>query len=154
MYAIHRVKRAVNAWGWAVDFTRCGKLYSKKFYDQKHGGAKRALAAAITWRDRNLARTKVFTYREFCQQKRSNNTSGVPGVHFLKTARQPHGIWQARIKLANGTKKHKSFSVRKFGHREAFRRAVAARTELLQLVDDRPYLKHSTAKRLAAKQNR
>lgn len=152
MYAIRRIKRAVSAWGWSVDFTRRGKRYSKKFYDQKHGGAKKALAAAIAWRDRTLARTKILTYREFCQQKRSNNTSGVPGVHFLKTARQPQGIWQAKIKLADGTKKHKSFSVREFGHREAFGRAVAARAKMLQMMEDRPYIKHPIARRFAAKQ--
>lgn len=49
--------------------------------------------------------------REFCQQKRSNNTSGVPGVHFLRLKNQPKGIWQARIKLADGRKIHKTFSV-------------------------------------------
>jgi hypothetical protein len=54
------------------------------------------------------------TFREFHQQKRSNNRSGVPGVHFLKTRRQPQGAWQEKIKLPNGGKITKTFSVRKF----------------------------------------
>ena len=151
MYAIRRMKRAVNAWCWAVDFTRRGRLYSKQFHDQKHGGSEKALAAAIAWCDRALVRARILTHREFCQQKRSNNTSGVPGVHFLRPARQPQGIWQARIKLPDGRKKHKTFSVRRSGYQKSFERAIDARTEMLLMVEDRPYLSHPTAKRFAAK---
>lgn len=100
-----------------------------------------ALAAAIAWRDRSIARSRVLTMREFCQQKRSNNTSGVPGVHFLRPTRLPKGIWQARISLPDGRKIHKTFSVSRYGERRAFDNAVAARRELLRLIDDRPYLK-------------
>lgn len=154
MYAITRLKAALNAWYWGVHFRRRGTLYSKRFYDLKHGGLKKALIAAIAWRDRNVARVKVLTYLEFHQQKRSNNTSGVPGVHFLKPPGQPQGIWRARIKLTNGKKIHKTFSVRKFGNRAAFERAVVARSALLQLVQNRPYLKHESAKKIAARLRR
>jgi hypothetical protein len=150
VYAITRLKAALNAWYWAVNFRRRGKLYSKRFYDLKHGGSKKSLTAAIVWRNRSLARAKILTYREFHQQKRSNNTSGVPGVHFLKSTRQPQGVWQARIKLRDGRKIHKTFSVRKFGWQRALERAVAARAKMLFLVEDRPYIKHPTAKRFAA----
>jgi hypothetical protein len=51
----------------------------------------------------------------------------VPGVHFLTPPAQPEGIWQARLKLADGTKTTKTFSVRKHGHRKAFRLDVAGR---------------------------
>lgn len=147
MYAIRRIKRAINAWCWAVDFRRRGKSYSKDFHDLKYGGSKKALAAATAWRDKKLAETEVLTYREFHQQKRSNNTSGVPGVHFLKTVTQPGGVWQAKIKPGGGKAVHKTFSVRRFGYQEAFRRAVAARNAMLQMLGDRPYIKHPTAKR-------
>jgi hypothetical protein len=148
MYAIRRMKRDVSAWCWAVDFTRRGDLQSKRFYDGTYGGSKQALAAARTWRDNALAQMGVFTHREFCEQRRSNNTSGVPGVHFLRPTRQPAGIWQARIKVRGGRKMHRTFSVRRFGEQEAFRLAVATRADLLRLVDEQPYLKHPTAKRL------
>jgi hypothetical protein len=150
MYAITRAKKAKNAWYWRVTFRRRGKSYARTFHDLKHGGEKQARAAALAWRDQQLRRAGVLTFREFHEQRRSNNTSGVPGVHFLRSAAQPRGIWQARIKLANGRKIHKSFSVKRFGSREAFRRAVAARAQLLQLVPDRPYLKHATAMRFAS----
>ena len=151
VYAITRSKAARNAWYWAVHFKRRGKLYFKRFYDLTLGGTKKALAAAIDWRDRSLVQAKVLTYREFHEQTRSNNTSGVPGVHFLRTVRQPQGVWQAKIKLPDGRKPTKAFSVQKFGRREAFKRAVAARNEMLRMLQDRPYIKHPTAKRFVAK---
>ncbi len=152
LYAIGRLKAARNAWYWVVNFARRGETHYMRFYDLKHGGADKALAAAVAWRDRQLAATRALTYREFHAQRRSNNTSGVPGVHFLKNARQPEGIWQAKIKLPDGRKVTKMFSVHKFGAEQAFKHAVAARGELLALVDDRPYLYHPTAKQFAAKQ--
>lgn len=151
MYALVRLKAALNAWYWAVHFKRRGKLYFRRFYDLKLGGPKKSKAAAIAWRDRALAQAKVLTYREFHQQRRSNNTSGVPGVHFLMPARQPLGIWQARIKLADGRKITRTFSVLKFGERQAYKYAVAARGEMLAQLDDRPYLYDVTAKNFAAK---
>jgi AP2 domain len=69
----------------------------------------------------------------------------------LKSAGEPDGAWQAKITLPTGHKVHKSFSIRKFGHAEAFDLAVKARTELLELVDDLAYLMHPVAKRMAAK---
>jgi hypothetical protein len=149
MYAISRMKAKKNAWYWQVSFRRRGKPYEKRFNDLIHGGSKKALAAAIRWRDGRLSRSRVLTLREFCQQKRSNNTSGVPGVHFLTPKRMPQGIWQAKIKLPDGRTLHRTFSVRKFGQREAFKRAVAARAELLYMIEDRPYIKHPTARRFA-----
>ncbi|MGB3934514.1 MAG: hypothetical protein WBL29_02250 [Burkholderiales bacterium] len=149
MYAITRAKKAKNAWYWRVSFKRRGEDYARTFYDLKHGGQKKALAAALAWRDRQLKRSGVLTLREFHAQRRSNNTSGVPGVHFLRSAAQPRGTWQAKIKLPNGRKVTKSFAVMKFGARSAFRRAVAARARMLELVGDQLYLKHPTAMKFA-----
>ncbi len=153
MYAITRLKAARNAWYWAVHFRRRGRIHYKRFYDLKHGGEKKALAVAVAWRDRQLAQTKILTYREFHAQRRSNNTSGVAGVHFVKSAAQPNGAWQAKIKLPDGRKITKSFAVLKFGRRQAFEHAVAARLSMLALIDDRPYLYHATARKFAAKKN-
>lgn len=150
MYAITRLKAARNAWYWVVHFRRRGTLYSKRFYDLKCGGSLPARAAAIAWRDEQIAHAEVLTLRDFHAQRRSNNTTGVPGVHLVKSASQPDGAWQAKITLPDGHKVHKSFSIRKFGYADAFDLAVKARTELLELVDDRPYLMHPVAKRMAA----
>lgn len=151
MYAIRRAKKALNAWYWRVNFRRRGKDYFRAFHDLKHDGSKNALAAAVSWRDQQLGSAKIFTYREFCAYRRSNNRSGVAGVHFLKSPRQPRGAWQAKIKLPDGKKITKSFSVRRFGYRQAFKRAAAARTDMLELVGDRLYLKHPIAKKFVAR---
>jgi hypothetical protein len=114
-----------------------------------HGGNERALAAAVAWRDKKLAEVKALSVLAFCEIKRSNNTSGVTGVHFLTSKAQPHGFWQARIKLTDGTKLTKNFSVLQNGKRKAFRLAVAARREMLRSLEDRPYLHDPLAKKLA-----
>lgn len=149
MYAIHRQRVAVKAWRWVVRFSRRGTMYSKTFYDLVCGGSKQARAQAIAWRDEQLAEIKAMTMPEFHKQRRSNNVSGVPGVHFLKSPRQPLGFWQAKIKPHDGRSVTKSFSVRLHGNKEAFKLAVAARTELLGKVENRPYLHHADAKRLS-----
>jgi len=149
MYALRRMQHDKGTWYWVVNFNRRGVSYQRRFYEPMHGGNEAAREAAIAWRDAKLAEVKALGVLEFCQHKRSNNTSGVPGVHFLTPAAQPEGIWQARLKLADGTKTTKTFSVRKHGERKAFRLAVAARREMLQRVEERPYLYDPLAKRLA-----
>lgn len=149
MYAIRRHLAAIKAWCWRVRFSRRGKVYSKSFYDLTCGGSKEAKAQAIAWRDEQLAKIEALTLLDFHKQKRSNNVSGVPGVHFHKTARQPLGFWQANIRFHDGNRMAKSFSVRLHGSKEAFKLAVAARDELLDKVKNRPFLHHSVAKRLS-----
>lgn len=146
MYAITRHRAAVEAWCWRVRFRRKGKSFSKSFYDLACGGSAEAEAMAIAWRDEKLAETEPLSMVEFHAQKRSNNVSGVPGVHFHKTAQQPLGFWQATIHLADKHRAAKSFSVRRHGNDEAFRLAVAARTKMLDMVQDQPYLYHPDAK--------
>ena len=101
MYAINRRQAARGTWYWVVHFHRAGRLYSQRFYEPKHGGTVAARRAAIAWRDEKLAEIKALSILEFCELKRGNNTSGVTGVHFLTPARQPEGIWQARLSGAS-----------------------------------------------------
>lgn len=149
MYAITRHCAAVKAWCWRVRFSRRGVMYSKTFYDLACGGSKEAKAQAIAWRDAQLAQIEALTMVEFRECQRSNNVSGVPGVHFHKTDRQPVGFWQAKIRFHDGMSRAKAFSVRLHGNDEAFRLAVAARSELLAQVENRSFLHHPEAKRLS-----
>jgi hypothetical protein len=148
MYAIRRHRAAKNAWCWRVRFSRRGTSYSKTFYDLTCGGAKEAKAQAVAWRDAQLANLPALTLVEFHAQRRSNNLSGVPGVHFHKTPRQPLGFWQAKIKVGGGKSATKSFSVRQYGGDEAFRLSVAARAEMLAQIESRAFVHHPMAKRL------
>jgi hypothetical protein len=151
MYAIRRHRSAKNAWCWRVRFSRRGIMYAKTFYDLACGGSSEARAQAIKWRDEQLPNIPALTIVAFHAQRRSNNLSGVPGVHFHKTTRQPLGFWQAKIKIGDGKSATKSFSVRLHGEREAFRLAVAARSELLEGVESRLFLHHPVAMRLSKK---
>jgi hypothetical protein len=151
MYAIRRHRAAKNAWCWRVRFSRRGVMYAKTFYDLACGGAKEAKAQAVVWRDERLANIPALTLVAFHAQRRSNNLSGVPGVHFLKSAAQPLGFWQAKIKVSGGKSTTRSLSVRQYGNREAYHLAVAARSELLANVENRLFLHHAVAKRLSKK---
>jgi hypothetical protein len=54
-----------------------------------------------------------------------------------------------KIRLHNRKSVAKGFSVLKYGYDEALRLAIAARSELLARVEDRPFLHHAVAKRLS-----
>ena len=151
MYAITRLQSPGGFRYWSVRFRRRGRGYYKSFYDVRRGGPKKALAAAVSWRDRQLKRAAVLTTREFRQLLRSSNSSGAPGVIFIRPKNQPQGSWQARLKFPGGHQIAKTFAVRKHGKHHAFALALAARADMLALVDDRPYLHHPTAKKFAAR---
>lgn len=151
LYAIARTEPKPGIWCWTVIFRRRGKAHIKAFYELKLGGSEKALAAAIQWRDAQLAKTQTLSQREFHQLVRSNNHSGVPGVQLIKQVNQPQGSWQARLKQPDGKELTKAFSVLKYGYENAFKLAVEARSELLTLVEDKPYLHHPTAKQFEQK---
>jgi hypothetical protein len=72
----------------------------------------------------------------------------------MKSARQPQGSWQAKIKLPDGRKPTKGFSVRRFGDRGAFERAVAARRQMLKLIADKPFLHSEAARKFEARKKK
>lgn len=109
------------------------------------------MAAAIQWRDSQLDKTQALSKREFHQLIRGNNQSGVPGVQFIQPKTQPLGSWQARLKLPDGKEMTRTFAVKRYGYDAAFRLAVKARRELLEIIEDKPYLLHPTAKRYEAR---
>jgi hypothetical protein len=107
--------------------------------------------AAIAWRNKLVREKPVFTLREFHDLVRSNNTSGVPGVTFMRPARQQDGVWQAKLSRADGRRLCRMYSVRKFGFEEAFTLAFSARLEFLASLPEQSYLVHPIAKRLSPK---
>lgn len=151
-YAISRLCSRGGFWYWLVAFRRRGKHYYKSFYDVRRGGTEQALAAAVAWRDEQLVRAQVLGKREFCQLRRTTNTSGVPGVQFIRSRNQPEGSWQARHKLPDGREQTSTFAVQKHGEREAFRLAVQARREMLEAVENTPFLHHPVAREFSERQ--
>jgi hypothetical protein len=150
MYTLSHLQATSGTWYWVVHFSRRGQRHYRRFYEPKHGGSAAARKAAIAWRDEQLATVKPLSVVEFCQLKRGNNTSGAAGVHFLTSARQPHGLWQAKLKI-NGKARCKSFSVLLHGWQSAYEQALAAREQLLAEANDSLYLYNKLAKKLAAK---
>ncbi len=144
-YAISRIQVRPGIWCWMVMFRRVGRAYYKSFYDVRRGGAEKALAAAIVWRDEQLRTVKALSMREFCQIKRTTNRSGAPGVLLIWPKNQPLGAWQARFRLPDGRTVAKTFSVQKYGAARAFALASEARMQLLERVEDKPFLHHPEA---------
>jgi hypothetical protein len=150
LYAISRIEMKPGIWCWAVLFRRRGKSHYKAFYDIKLGGSAKARAAAVAWRNGALAETPPLMNREFRQLKRSSNSSGAPGVHFIQPTNQPAGSWQARLKLPDGRERTKTFAVQKYGYRQAFDLALAERARMVSELEDRPFLHAGEARRFAA----
>ena len=148
-YALCHLQATSGTWYWVVHFSRDGKLHYKRFYEPMYGGSAKARAAAKAWRNAQLKATTPLTLVEFCQKKRSNNTSGVPGVCLMFSARQPLGFWQAKLTIGGGKYKSKSFSISAHGDEGAFKLAVAARQQLLADTQDSPYLYDPLAKKMA-----
>lgn len=149
-YAIRELRTAGGARCWVVAFSRDSQVHEKRFYWGKLGGPDAARAAALAWRDAALAQAQALSLAGFCAKARSNNASGVPGVFFLRPRRQPQGIWQAKLRLSDGTRMCESFSVLKHGHDAALAMAIAAREAMLRVAGDRAFVHHPVAKRFAA----
>ena len=49
-----------------------------------------------------LRQVEAPTFREYHEQKRSNNVSGAAVVHFHRTPAQPLGFWQEAIRFHDG----------------------------------------------------
>lgn len=67
--------------GWVVAMSRRGRHILRVFLVTRHGGAEAARAAALAFRDATMQAFAPISKREFGTIVRSNNTSGIPGVH-------------------------------------------------------------------------
>ena len=112
--------------GFAVRIKRGADRWTKYFSD-KPDGPVAALRRARTYRDRQVARLPPPT-----KLKRTNvaNTTGEIGVVFMRDRTRAGNISERYIALwpvKGGGRGKKSFSVAKYGKREACRLAIAAR---------------------------
>ncbi len=117
--------KATRTYAWVVTLTRARRVYRKYFSD----GA--------------LSR------RDYANVRRRNNRSGVPGVCKSPKPRRRFGkhyqewFWIAYwTPEPGGACRHKSFSMKKYGAKEAFRRAVEARKRGLAQMQAGPHLNH------------
>lgn len=111
---------------------RRGKIYTWHFTDSVYGGKRKALDAAKVYRDSLLASLRPFTHIEYCQIKK-NNRSGISGVTRIAAWETHRGrrlyrrYWLAQWPIKPGKAKTKKFSIKQYGERGAYRRAVRAR---------------------------
>lgn len=130
--------------GWWVRFySGTTLLAGKLFSDLKHGGKRKALAAAQRWRDANEGewvpnQSGRLTYTT----KNRRNVTGVVGVALRI---QPTRKGRARFSWCalwseNGTQRTRSFGVASHGYQRAYQLAVDHRRDMLGLprIEKRP----------------
>jgi hypothetical protein len=101
-----------------------------------YGGKRKALAAAIAYRDQIIARNPPMTLKAFCSVIKRNNRSGISGVcrYASRDPRQDGTLrwyWIATWSPEPHKTKQIKFSVNKYGEKGAFQRAVQARKKAL-----------------------
>lgn len=127
---------------WVVKIQRCGKIVAKRrFSDGPHGGKRRALQAAMRFRDQAFAQTQEREYGRWRRlRKRSDNTSGTIGVgryvHNDRRKRQrvKAVFWLAFWNDANGKRRSRRFSVKLYGETRAKALALRARMQAMRTM--------------------
>ncbi|OIO60456.1 MAG: hypothetical protein COZ46_07695 [Verrucomicrobia bacterium CG_4_10_14_3_um_filter_43_23] len=123
--------------GWFVRAYRNGKTYAKLFSDKKLGGKKQARAAAIEYRDSLFTKISDIPKQSTGRRivfKDARNTTGVLGVCRTKK-RSPNGTvhecFSVSWRPASGVQKCTSFSIKKYGEKKAFEKAVSLRKKMM-----------------------
>lgn len=115
-----------NTHGWQVRVTRRNERHTKFFSDSRFGGSDEAYAAAEKYRDELIASLpEPLSGAEIAAQARS--TSGVPGIRLSYSDGIPR--IEADMLTAEGVRKVKSFSLRKWGLRKALWKACVWKAE-------------------------
>ncbi len=138
---ITRIDRDENSThGRHVTLQRKREIIGKTFSDGVYGGKRKALKAAVEYRDTLLAQDEPFEYQLWVRTRlRKNNTSGIPGVGRYEVIDNPgtgrrRAFWQAKWTDANGDERTRKFSVLRYGERLAKRLAIAEREYQLNLA--------------------
>lgn len=125
---------------WFVTVQRKGEVIKKMFSDVALGGKKRALNAAIEFRNKVLADISEYECHIHMRSiLRKNNTSGIPGVgryetiQNVKTGRRVT-YWMAFWDDENGKRGGRKFNVARYGEEEAKKMAVLLREEMIKKV--------------------
>jgi hypothetical protein len=128
--------------GWYVRVRQNGKVKSKFFSDQKHGGIAKALMKARRYYKKEVQKILSRTLGEAPKQipnrvivtKNKNNNTGVIGVQKIER-KNPGGSTYRAYRVCwtekSGSAKTKFFSIDKFGDKKAFKLACQFRKEKL-----------------------
>lgn len=122
---------------WLVTVQRRGEIVVRSFSDGIYGSKRKALAAAVAYRDLLLSRHSQFEHQVWVRSRlRKNNTSGIPGVGRYEVLANPNtgrreAFWLASWVNEHGLSRKRKFSVSCHGERHAKRLAIAERERQL-----------------------
>ncbi|NTW49676.1 MAG: hypothetical protein HGB19_08130 [Chlorobiales bacterium] len=132
-----------NTHGWFVRVYRDEAIYSKLFSDRRHGGKRKALEAAMAYRDEleTLLNKTGNSPRQNTRMpvvvRNKRNKTGVIGV-CLRTRQLGDGkisqCYSVTWAPEPGIQRCTSFSVAKWGKKEAFRKACELREKMIKEV--------------------
>lgn len=112
----------------------------KTFSDSVYGGKRKALNAAVEYRDALLLQHSPFEHQIWVRTRlRKNNTSGIVGVaRYERSAKasagRAQGFWLASWVNENGASRKRKFSASLHGESQAKRLAIGERERQLKLV--------------------
>jgi hypothetical protein len=101
--------------GWYVRVSAGGKIHSRWFSDKKFGGKRKALASAVEWRDAMEQRLGG--------DRRRNQRPGQWSASMSKTVKEGTPVYMVRWSPKPGRYTNTSISIKRWGEREARRRA-------------------------------
>lgn len=123
--------------GWYVRVYRNGKTYSKLYSDKKYGGKDRALRYAK--KARELAQESIEKepkqFKKRMVTKTSRNSTGIVGVSKTRKKNKSGSYseyYQVTWTPEKGVVKNRQWSIKKYGQREALKRAVDFRDTIMQ----------------------
>lgn len=126
--------------GWFVRAYKNKKTYSKFFGDKKYGGKEEALVLARKHRDQlaeELSGIPVEAKARRIVSSDSRNLTGVLGVTRLSKMTASGGVsefYSVTWRPQPGVQKCSSFSINKYGEKEAFRLAVKLRKKQMAKI--------------------
>ncbi|MDR1256105.1 MAG: hypothetical protein LBJ94_04260 [Puniceicoccales bacterium] len=129
--------------GWLVRGYKNGKRYSKLFSDGKIGSSEEALGQALEFYEELSNRLKAIPSGPRAKKivfSDSRNSTGVIGVSRLKKPGKGGDtleFYSVTWRPAPGVQKCTSYSIRKYGEEEAFKKAVICRYNGLEKLHGR-----------------
>lgn len=125
---------------WRVTLQRHNNIAVRTFSDSIYGGKRKALKAAVEYREELLRRYSPYAHAIWVRTRlRRNNRSGIPGVGRYEQLDNPKTgyvrvFWLASWINEQGASRKRKFSVSLYGERHAKRLAVAERERQLSRV--------------------
>ncbi len=145
MHGISRVDHdASHTHSWLVRIQRRNRMHCRHFSDVACGGKRQALQAAKAYRDGLIQQHSPLSRAEFCTIRKKTNRSGVSGVTRQDTpGRTPASprrlFWLAQWPIGGGRAKKRKFSIKRYGERGAYLRALRARRAALTALGQEAY---------------